>query len=474
MHKNHPFISIVTPSFNQGDFIEETILSVLEQNYPMMEHIIVDGGSTDKTIDILKKFSHLTWISEIDGGQSDAINKGFRMAKGEILAWLCSDDIMKPHVLVEVGEAINPALGRYVVVGRSEWIDEKGKVLNPHPFFGSRDHRQMVRFWKYHPLPQPSVFFHRKVFEEFGPLSIDESLAMDYDFWLKISQRYFFYSIDSVFSQYRLHNASKCMTQHLDAHWDLSRLSQRYWGAKNRMSYWTNWLSYHLSRDLNRPEIQQGLFYLNEGKLHLKNGWINKGSLSLLKALIASPWVLTLGVSFRSVFSSLRNKAKRFLSKGYFLLGKVFTKRLDLVAEFKNARIEAEAPHFVSTGFLQLGSLQGNALFTHPYSMVTFVLRGKRWKELKFGLFLHPDVWEKPGSGVTYEVAWNGNPIFKRNLNPKLNQKERSVFFFTVPLPENNSHPNILKLRASASEGGDNRFCFGGWLNPYVSAEKKS
>lgn len=308
MHKKYPFISIVTPSFNQGEFIEETILSVLEQHYPMVEHIIVDGGSTDKTLDILRKYNHLTWISEEDRGQSDAINKGFRMAKGEILGWLCSDDILKSETLLEVGEDINPTLDRYVVVGRSEWIDETGKVLNLHPFFGSRDHSQIIRFWKYHPLPQPSVFFHREVFEEFGPLAIDESLAMDYDFWLRISQKYFFYFVDSVFSQYRLHMSSKCMTQHLEAHRDLSRLSHRYWGSKFTMFYWTNWLSYHFSRDLNRPEMQIALFYLKEGKLYLKSGQILWVFMSLFKALISSPWVLTRRVFFRSGFASFRKK----------------------------------------------------------------------------------------------------------------------------------------------------------------------
>jgi glycosyltransferase involved in cell wall biosynthesis len=274
----------------------------------MVEHIIVDGGSTDKTLDILRKYNHLIWISEKDQGQSDAINKGFRMAKGEILTWLCSDDTLNSQALFEVGEAINPTLGRYVVVGRSEWIDEAGKVLNAHPFFGSRDHSQIIRFWKYHPLPQPSVFFHREVFEEFGPLSINESLAMDYDFWLRISQKYFFYFVDSVLSEYRLHNSSKCVTQHLAAHRDLSRLSHRYWGTKNRRSYWTNWLSYHFSRDLNRPEIQLGLSYLAEGKLHLKCGHIRGVFVCLLKALISSPWVLARRVSFRSVLRSFGKK----------------------------------------------------------------------------------------------------------------------------------------------------------------------
>lgn len=95
-------ISIVTPSYNQGQFIEQTIKSVLNQDYKNYEHIIIDGGSTDNTIDILKKYKHLIWISEKDAGQSNAINKGFSMAKGEIFAWLNSDDYYEENIFKSI------------------------------------------------------------------------------------------------------------------------------------------------------------------------------------------------------------------------------------------------------------------------------------------------------------------------------------------------------------------------------------
>ena len=102
METEYPLISIITPSFNQGKFIEQTILSVLNQHYPNFEHIIIDGGSTDGSIEILKKYPHLIWKSEKDRGQSEALNKGFEVAKGEIIGWLNSDDVYLDDTLFKV------------------------------------------------------------------------------------------------------------------------------------------------------------------------------------------------------------------------------------------------------------------------------------------------------------------------------------------------------------------------------------
>ena len=120
-------ISIITPSFNQGSFIETTILSVLEQGYPNFEHIIVDGGSTDDTLAMLARYPHLTVISEPDQGQAEAVNKGLRRASGEIIGWLNSDDTYYPGALAGAAETIDPAKGIYVAMGRCAYIDEAGK-----------------------------------------------------------------------------------------------------------------------------------------------------------------------------------------------------------------------------------------------------------------------------------------------------------------------------------------------------------
>ena len=127
----YPKISIVTPSYNQGQFIEETILSVLDQDYPDLEYLIIDGGSTDNTIDIIRKYSkHLTyWVSEPDRGQSHAINKGFAICTGEIFNWLNSDDLLLNNALSSVAEAYCSSEAEYkIVVGNCIWGVNKDNV----------------------------------------------------------------------------------------------------------------------------------------------------------------------------------------------------------------------------------------------------------------------------------------------------------------------------------------------------------
>jgi glycosyltransferase involved in cell wall biosynthesis len=184
-----PFISIVTPTLNQGGTIEETIQSVAAQQYPSFEHIVVDGGSTDATLDILARYPHLRWISEPDCGQSDAINKGIRMSGGDVLAYLNSDDVLRPGALQAVAEAFaaNPQNG--VVVGDCDLIDADSRIAG---LFQARLRRRedLLRYWEWGAgfcLPQPAVFVRRELFERAGGFREQLHLAMDYDMWLRLS-----------------------------------------------------------------------------------------------------------------------------------------------------------------------------------------------------------------------------------------------------------------------------------------------
>jgi len=195
--KNFSLISIVTPSLNQGHFIEDTILSVKNQDYPNIEHLIIDGNSNDNTIEILKKYEgtyNMQWISERDKGQADAVNKGLGLAKGEIIGWLNSDDVyFDKYVLQAVIETFFARPDVDVVYGDVASISDSGKILRIIcvPRFS---YERLLRDCY---LDQPAVFFRRKVVEQHN-LNTCLQCAMDYEFWLRIGKEYRFYHLSRI------------------------------------------------------------------------------------------------------------------------------------------------------------------------------------------------------------------------------------------------------------------------------------
>jgi glycosyltransferase involved in cell wall biosynthesis len=203
-----PTFSIVTPSFNHALFIEKTIRSVLKQEYPKLEYLVVDGGSSDGTLDILKKFAgHLKYISETDRGQADAINKGFSRCGGEILAWLNSDDTYAPGAVRAVAEifAARPDIG--VVYGNADFIDARGNFIAPCAHIENFNRHRLLHYSDY--LVQPAVFFRRALFESAGGLDALLNWAMDYDLWLKFAARTEFFYLRKNLAHYRWLGGSK-------------------------------------------------------------------------------------------------------------------------------------------------------------------------------------------------------------------------------------------------------------------------
>ncbi len=247
-----PRISIVTSSYQQAEFIGRTIDSVLAQDYPNVEHIVVDAMSTDGTAEVLARYSHLTVIREKDRGQADAINKGFRAATGQIFGFLNSDDTLMPGALHQVARAVDPAAGRHIVMGRCRFIDEQDRFLGVEHPSAFESHRRVLEIWRGHWLPQPSTFWTREVWETCGPLDVEEQLMLDYDLFCRFSRRHVFHPIDSVLANYRLHTQSKTSSVT-----DAERLNQavtvsrRYWGSPFSWQYWRIRASYARFR-LNR------------------------------------------------------------------------------------------------------------------------------------------------------------------------------------------------------------------------------
>jgi glycosyltransferase involved in cell wall biosynthesis len=209
MDDNQPWprISIVTPSYNQGQFIEETIRSVLLQGYPNLEYIVIDGGSTDGSAEIIRKYeSHLAyWVSEPDGGQANAINKGFKSVTGEVLAWLNSDDIYTPGAIYEAAEYFGKHAECQVAHGKTDIVDAEGLLIgncSSEPF----DLEQLLSG---NSIPQPSTFFRRDVFESVGGLDESFQFCLDYDLWLRIATLSSFDYVPRLWAKFRRHPTSK-------------------------------------------------------------------------------------------------------------------------------------------------------------------------------------------------------------------------------------------------------------------------
>ncbi len=205
-----PRFSIVTPCRNQADYIRCNIESVLAQRSPEynIEHIVVDGGSTDQTAEILKSYPHLKWTSEPDKGQADALNKGFARATGDIIGWVNSDDFYNPDAFEIVLRFFERFTDVDMVYGRCRLVDEKENLIkewNPPEF------KLKYLIWRGGSfIPQQTVFFRRKVLEQMDYMcDVTINDAMDYDLWLRIGQRFMIKKIDVPLASFRLHPAAK-------------------------------------------------------------------------------------------------------------------------------------------------------------------------------------------------------------------------------------------------------------------------
>lgn len=204
-----PKISIVTPSYNQAAFLEETIRSVLLQGYPNLEYIIIDGGSTDGSVAIIRKYEEwLTyWVSEPDGGQSNAINKGFTKASGEIYSWLNSDDYLLKNALKNIAVAYDSAPEAGAWCGGCIHINANGKPLET--YWPRRVDVDGIADWYKNRFAQSACFFSKKAWYECGPLDEDLHYGMDFDWWLKIAKTFSFEKVSNMISVDHIHKGGK-------------------------------------------------------------------------------------------------------------------------------------------------------------------------------------------------------------------------------------------------------------------------
>ena len=222
-----PLVSVVTPSLNQGRFIGDAVRSVLSQDYPRIEYLVVDGGSTDGTLAVLAGHDGaVRWISEPDNGQAAAINKGFRLASGEVLAWLNSDDLYEPQAVSAAVAYLQAHPGTAMVYGDATHVDTEDVEIGPCAYVGPFDLDRLIHESDY--IVQPAAFFRRSAFEAVGGL--DESLhwGMDYDLWLKIARRFPIAYLPRKLARYRQTGENKTALGRFDRFEEIKRIGQRH------------------------------------------------------------------------------------------------------------------------------------------------------------------------------------------------------------------------------------------------------
>lgn len=219
-------ISIITVSYNQGKYIEENILSVLNQNYSNFEHIIIDACSTDNTIQILKKYPHLIWTSEKDRGQSDGLNKGFRKAAGDIIVWLNSDDVMCDGAFHAINNFFNENPQANVVTGNQVYIDGQGKYLKTN-YCETYTYNRLLNT-RYCSVMQNATVFRKSVLSRVGLLDETLHFTMDLDLFIRIANEYPWYMMDVDIAKFRFWEDSKSTTAQIRFYRDVLTLKKKY------------------------------------------------------------------------------------------------------------------------------------------------------------------------------------------------------------------------------------------------------
>jgi glycosyltransferase involved in cell wall biosynthesis len=245
-------LSLITATYNRADFLPRCIESVASQSYPYKEHVIIDGGSTDGTIELLTsaaaKYPHIRWVSEKDNGISSALNKGLAIAGGDAIGVIGDDDFYAPEVFGIIAQEFERDEDVAVVSGNCDFIGNDNLVSNTQKAsYTSRE--DLIKCWRYWgrqvSIAAPSTFIRKRVIDEVGGFDETDRYAMDYRHWLKITERFSkIRTVDKVIAKFRLDSGTVSFSSNSEQWEEMLRISKGYWGARTSWSYYENLFSY--------------------------------------------------------------------------------------------------------------------------------------------------------------------------------------------------------------------------------------
>ncbi len=256
---SQPLVSIAIPSYNQAAYLEEAIQSILAQSYAPIEIILIDGGSTDGSLEIIQRYADRLayWQSKPDAGQTDAINQGLDRATGKYQAWLNADDRLLPNAVGEAVEYLEANIKVGLIYGQADFINASGKVIGKFPA-AQTDYARLMRAYVH--IPQQAAFWRTELWQQVGPLDAELYFAMDYDLWVRLAKVSQLKYIERKWAQFRLHGDSKTMSNDFKAWEDMLRIQQREggaWFSIMRIKYWIRLLARPLLSWRRRDVLRQ-------------------------------------------------------------------------------------------------------------------------------------------------------------------------------------------------------------------------
>lgn len=314
MKNKSPLVSIITPSYNQGQYIEDTILSVQNQTYKNIEHLVIDGGSIDNTLDILRKYyNSIFWISEPDQGQTNAINKGIKLAQGEIIAYLNSDDLYLPDTIEEVIGFFTEHPEIEMVYGDIDHIDKDSRFIETvRP--GKIILENYLTGEVY--LPQPSVFFRKRIIKKIGYFDESLNLAMDMDYWTRIFLHCPLKYLQKKLAKARIYSEAKSSSNHIKYIEEKKYILDKIFSHEDLLRY--QFGSNERVKKVKKKAY--GFVYFFGGMEYLRNRNIIPAASYLVKGVNFYPLLLLDSYFFWSLFvaivgKTIANKVKKILPK---------------------------------------------------------------------------------------------------------------------------------------------------------------